>query len=293
MARILDTRAMAAQGREKLAQQAARFQRETNLAPSLTMVSIGQDDSIAHYIRVVRDASLQVGVRVEARALPESSSEAQVEEALREMNEDASIHGISLQLPLPPQLNIECLSTLVHPDKDVEGYHPQNVSGLSQGTPRLVPPPAQGALAILDAFGIDVAGMMAVVVGRTPIIGRPVATLLQQAGAAVAVAHRQTPNLAGLARHADLLVLGASMPGVLRAECLKPGVIVLDYGINYVADAQTPQGRPRIVGNLNLDEAQKVVGAITPMPGGTGPMTTLSLLRNTLKAAQLQVLAPA
>jgi methylenetetrahydrofolate dehydrogenase (NADP+)/methenyltetrahydrofolate cyclohydrolase len=249
------------------------------------MVAVGEAESIRDYVRVVTGRAREVGISVVPHLLSEDATREELGVLLSALNADGAIHGVSLQLPLPAHMNVEEVATALEPDKDVEGFHPANAREISRGTPRLVPPPAQGAPDIMDAFGIEPRGKQAVVVGRSALIGRPLATLLMQAGASVAVAHRGTPNLPKLASFADLLVVGASLPGVLPAQSLKPGAIVLDYGIIYGRDGD---GNPSVTGNFDFEIARGVAGAITPMPGGTGPMTTLSHLRNTLKAAQMQ-----
>lgn len=284
-ATILDSRFIAAQKRDELIPQITEFTAKNGFSPSLVMLCIGEDPATLDYVRIVSSQSRRVGIRAVAHLLSDKLSHEEVVEHIEELNNNPKIHAIALQTPLPSHLTIGEVSSCIHPDKDVEGYHPTNVGAIRRGSPRLIPAPASGALQLLDAYGIDPSGMQAVVVGRNAIIGRPLAALLMDVDASVTVAHRGTQNLPALIGGADLLVLGASIEGGIPTRVLKPGVIILDFGMNYVADGE----EDIIKGNINFEEAVQIAGAITPMPGGTGPMTTVSLLQNTLKAAGLQV----
>ncbi len=284
-ATILDSRFIASQKRDELTTQIAAFTAQNGFAPSLVMLCVGDDPATYDYIRIVTSQARRVGIRAVAHVLSEKLSHDEIVEHIETLNADPKIHAIALQTPLPPHLTLAEVSSTIHPDKDVEGYHPLNAGYVRRGSPRLIPTPALGALQLLDAYQIDPSGMQAVVVGRNAIIGKPLAALLMDVDASVMVAHRGTPNLPALIGQADLLVLGASIEGGIPTRALKPGVTILDFGINYVADGE----EDTIVGNINFEEAVQIAGAITPMPGGTGPMTTISLLQNTLKAAQLQL----
>lgn len=284
-ATILDSRFVAAQKRDELIPQIAEFTAQTGNPPNLVMLCIGEDAATLDYVRIVTSQSRRVGIRAVAHLLSDKLSHEEVVEHIEDLNNNPKIHAVALQTPLPPHLKIGDVSSHIHPDKDVEGYHPANAGAIRRGSPRLIPTPALGALQRLDAYQIDPSGMQAVVVERNAIIGKPLAALLMDVDASVTVAHRGTPNLPALIGQADLLVLGASIEGGIPTRALKPGVIILDFGINYVADGEDDI----IKGNINFEEAVQIAGAITPMPGGTGPMTTVSILQNTLKAAQLQV----
>jgi len=281
---ILDSRFVAAQKRDELIPQVEAFQSQHGAPPSLVMLCIGDDPAVYDYIRIVTAQARRVGIRSVAHVLSDKLTHEEVVSHIRDLNDDPKIHAIALQTPLPSHLNLGDVSATIHPDKDVEGYHPANAGYVRRGSPRLIPTPALGALQLLDAYSIDPSGMQTVIVGRNAIIGKPLASLLMDVNATVMVAHHGTPNLAGLISGADLLVLGASIPDGIPTRSLKPGVVILDFGINYVADGEDD----KIMGNVVFEEAVQIAGAITPMPGGTGPMTTVSLLQNTLKAALLQ-----
>ena len=281
---ILDSRLTAARKRDELKLEIEAYKAEFGNAPQLVVVCVGDDAAIYDFIRIATAQARRVGIRAVAHVLSGQLTTAEVAQHLDDLSNDPNVHAIALQTPLPPGMALGDLVAHIHPDKDVEGYHPNNAGHIYADTPRLIPTPALGALQLLEAYEIDPAGMFCVVVGRNSIIGKPLSTLLMEVNATVVIGHRQTPNLEGLIQKADLLVLGASIPEGIPTSALKPGVIILDYGINYVSDGDTDT----IVGNVDFEEALQIAGAITPMPGGTGPMTTISLLQNVLKAARLQ-----
>jgi methylenetetrahydrofolate dehydrogenase (NADP+)/methenyltetrahydrofolate cyclohydrolase len=280
---ILDTRTTAATIREEVKANVAEFKQANGYAPGLVLVSIGEDLATYDYIRVVTRNAVQVGIRAYAQVLPADISASELREHLEGLNEDKRLQAISLQTPLPPQLNLREVATWLDPYKDVEGLHPLNVGHVADGTPLLAPPPALGAMKLLSLYNINPAGRTAVVIGRNPVIGKPVAALLTAANATVTVCHRQTPYLTPYVRNADLLITGVQQPGLVKAEMVKPGAVVIDFGINYLNPP-----RPRLVGDVEFESVRQVASAITPMPGGTGPLTVVALLQNVLRAANLQ-----
>lgn len=282
---ILDTRTIAATMRDQLKSEAIAFKQDYNTTPTLVVLCVGDDTAIYDYIRVVTRQAHMIGLRALAHVLPTDISLEELASHIEELNHNPKIQGISLQTPLPKHLNALEVAELITPAKDVEGLHPHNAGHLSVNGPRLVSPPALGAMKLLSLYSINPAGRFAVVVGRNPIIGKPVAALLTEADATVTICHRQTPHLSAFTRMADLLVVAAQTPNLITGEMLKPGAIVLDFGINYLrSNRQSSQ----IVGDVDFDSAFAVAGAITPMPGGTGPMTVICLLQNLLKTARQQ-----
>ncbi len=283
---ILDTRTIARTIRDQLKAEIAAFRQSYTVTPSVVVVCVGDDTSIYDYIRVITRQAHLVGLRALAHILPADTSLEELKSHLEELNHNPNIHAISLQTPLPPHLNVLEVANLIAPAKDVEGLNAQNSGNISLNDARLVAPPALGAMKLLSLYSINPAGRYAVVVGRTPIIGKPLAALLTEANATVTICHRQTSHLSAFTRVADIVVVAVQHPGLITGEMLKPGAVVLDFGINY----QGGSGRTnQIVGDVDFESARQVAAAITPMPGGTGPMTVVSLLQNVLKAAKLQV----
>lgn len=284
---IMDTRTTAATLRGQVKNDVADFKQREGFTPSLVIVSVGEDAAIYDYIRVVTRNATQVGVRAYAHILPADIDPAELKEHLTGLNQDSRVHAISLQTPLPAHLNLREVATWLDPYKDVEGLHPLNAGYVTEGMPLLAPPPALGAMKLLSLYNINPAGRLAVVVGRNAIIGKPIAAMLTAANATVIVCHRQTPYLGHFSRQADILVVGAQQPELINGEMIKPGAVVVDFGINYVGQAGA-DGKRRVVGDVDFDTAQRIASAITPMPGGTGPLTVIALLQNTLKAATLK-----
>ncbi|HEX2911740.1 MAG TPA: bifunctional 5,10-methylenetetrahydrofolate dehydrogenase/5,10-methenyltetrahydrofolate cyclohydrolase [Chloroflexia bacterium] len=283
---ILDTRSVAATIRDQLKNEVAEFKQQFSYVPTLVIVCVGDDNAIYDYIRVVTRQAHMTGLRAIAHILPTDIRHEELVSHIEELNRNPAIQAISLQAPLPPHLNLIRIAEVIHPDKDAEGLHPRNAGDVSLNGSRLVAPPALGAMKLLSLYSINPAGRYAVVVGRNPIIGKPLAALLTEANATVTICHRQTPHLSAFTRIADLLVVAAQSPHLINGEMVKPGAIVLDFGINYVRGGSS-QGQ-QIQGDVEFDSIKRVAGGVTPMPGGTGPMTVISLLQNVLKAARLQ-----
>ena len=276
---ILDTRTTAATLRDQLKTDTADFTRRTGSPPSLVMVSVGEDRSIFDYIRVVTRSASAIGVRAYANLLPTDTTTAELKRHLAELNNNPNIDAISLQSPLPPHLNMSEVAHFLAPEKDVEGYHPANVGMLNyEDAPGYMSPPAAGAMKLLKLYSINPAGRNVVVVGRNPVIGRPLANMLTAANATVTLCHSKTQNLGMFLRQAEILVVAVQKPGLITGAMVRPGAVVLDFGINYVGD--------RVIGDVDFGSVSVAAGALTPMPGGTGPMTVVALLQNVLKAAE-------
>ncbi|MEW6766363.1 MAG: bifunctional methylenetetrahydrofolate dehydrogenase/methenyltetrahydrofolate cyclohydrolase FolD [Pseudomonadota bacterium] len=249
--------------------------------PGLAVIQVGEDPASRVYVGNKRRACERTGFHSVAHDLPESTDQDALLALIDQLNADDSIDGILVQLPLPGHINSEAVIERIHPDKDVDGFHPYNVGRLAQRVPRLRPCTPYGVMRLLESAGIDPMGMEAVVVGASNIVGRPMALELLLAGATVTVTHRFTQDLAAHVGRADLLVVAAGKPGLVKGEWVKPGAVVIDVGINRLADG-------RLVGDVEFDAAFERAGHITPVPGGVGPMTVAMLMQNTLEARQLR-----
>jgi methylenetetrahydrofolate dehydrogenase (NADP+) / methenyltetrahydrofolate cyclohydrolase len=260
------------------------FRAKYGRAPGLDVVLVGEDPASQVYTRNKEKASNEVGMRGRLHALPADTTEAALVELLERLNDDPGIDGILVQLPLPKQIREQRVLDLLRPDKDVDGFHPINVGLLGSGRPGLVPCTPVGCMRMLKHVGVDLKGARAVVVGRSNIVGKPVAQLLLAEHATVTLAHSRTRDLPAVCREADVLVAAVGKPGMIRGDWIKPGAAVIDVGINRV-DSGKGDGKTRLVGDVAFDEAVQIAGAITPVPGGVGPMTIACLLQNTLTAA--------
>ena len=279
MARILDGKAIAAKVREGVRDGVAAFRAEHGRAPGLTVVLAGDDPASAVYVRGKEKASVEVGIAGTVRRLPASVSEAELLALVRALNADPLADGILVQLPLPPQIRASLVIETIDPKKDVDGFHPQNVGALWAGQPGLVPCTPRGCLRLLDEAGVALEGARAVVVGRSNIVGKPVAALLVARSATVTLAHSKTRDLAAVCREADVLVAAVGRAGMIRGDFVKPGAAVIDVGINRDAGG-------KLAGDVDFASVEPVAGVITPVPGGVGPMTIALLLENTLAAAR-------
>jgi methylenetetrahydrofolate dehydrogenase (NADP+)/methenyltetrahydrofolate cyclohydrolase len=249
------------------------------VAPGLVVVRGGDDPASASYLRQIQRAFGARDLAVDVRTLPVGADEAALAELLGTLGGDRSAHGILVQLPLPEPLSAELVVKYLRPEKDAEGVHPSNAGALAQGRAGgTVPSTPLAGLEILKAAGVPLAGQTAVVVGRSAIVGRPMALLLLQEHATVTICHSRTPNLAAVARQADILVAATGRPGLIDGSMIKPGATVVDFGINVVDGS--------IVGDVEATSAGQVAGALTPVPGGTGPVTTAVLARNLLDLAE-------
>jgi len=296
-ARLLDGIATAAAIREELRGEVARLT-AAGRRPGLGVLLVGDDPASAVYVRSKTKACEELGMHSETERLPASSSTAEVEARVRALNARADIHGILVQLPLPRQVDTSRVLARVDPGKDVDGFHPVNVGLLVQKRPRFVACTPAGIMELLARSGIEVAGRRAVVVGRSDIVGKPMALLLLHGDATVTVCHSRTPDLAAVAREADVLVAAIGRAGLIGRAHVKPGAVVVDVGMNRITDpdearrlldagrfAEFEKKGHALVGDVCFPEVREVASAITPVPGGVGPLTIALLLRNTVRAA--------
>ncbi|HMO09084.1 MAG TPA: bifunctional methylenetetrahydrofolate dehydrogenase/methenyltetrahydrofolate cyclohydrolase FolD [Paracoccaceae bacterium] len=281
MARIIDGKAFAARVRGDVAAHVARLAEEHGLVPGLAVVLVGADPASQVYVRNKHAQTLEAGMASFEHRLPADTDEATLLALVARLNADPAVHGILVQLPLPGHLNGDLVINAIAPEKDVDGFHIQNAGRLATGQKAMVPCTPLGCLMLLRAHLGDLSGLEAVVVGRSNIVGKPMAQLLLADSCTVTLAHSRTRDLASVCRRADILVAAVGRPEMIPGEWLRPGATVIDVGINRVER----DGRPRLVGDVHFDSAASVAGAITPVPGGVGPMTIACLLANTLTAA--------
>ncbi len=290
-ARLLDGKAIAAAVRDEVAERTARMAARGTV-PGLAVVLVGEDPPSQMYVRSKGKACREVGMRSETILLPETTPADELLAVIDRLNADRDTHGILVQTPLPPHIDPDQVMRRIDPLKDVDGFHPVNVGKLVLGDPTaLRPATPAGIQEIIARSGIETRGARAVVVGRSTIVGRPMANLLLQSGpggdATVTVCHSRTRDLPALCREADILVVAIGRPDFIGADGVKPGATVIDVGINRVDDPAAPKGY-RVVGDVSFDAVREIAGAITPVPGGVGPMTIAMVLSNTLQAATLQ-----
>ena len=290
MARILDGNALASQIRAEVAAGVLALARQHGVTPGLAAVLVGDNPASAIYVRNKGRACREVGMVTETFPLPQEATTPQVLDVVRRLNADPRFHGILVQLPLPPQVEERTVLHAVRPEKDVDGLHPVNAGLLLQGEPVFVPCTPAGVQQMLVRHGYDPAGRHVVVVGRSNIVGKPLAALLGQkapgANATVTVCHTGTRGLADHTRRADTLVAAMVVARRITADMVRPGAVVVDVGINRVEDPSAPRGY-RLVGDVDFDAVAEKAEAISPVPGGVGPMTIAMLLVNTLKAARM------
>jgi len=285
-ATIIDGRAIARRIRTEVAEGAAALAGATGTVPGLAAVLVGDDPASATYVRMKEKACDEAGFRSRVERLPGDTPHDELLGLVAELNADADVHGILVQLPLPPQIDEAAIVRAVDPGKDVDGFHPLNVGRVALGETEnaFVPATPAGIVRLLEEAGIELAGAEAVVVGRSAIVGKPVSLLLLQRHATVTVCHSATRDLASHTRRADVLVVAVGRAGLVEKEMVKPGAAVIDVGTNRVPDPAG--GRGRLVGDVDFDGVAEVAGWITPVPGGVGPMTIAMLLANTLEAAR-------
>jgi methylenetetrahydrofolate dehydrogenase (NADP+) / methenyltetrahydrofolate cyclohydrolase len=289
-ATLLDGKKLAETVRAEVRAGVERFKAEHGRAPGLDVILVGDDPASQIYTRNKEKVSNEVGMRGRLHALPATTSEAELLALVDRLNGDAEVDGILVQLPLPAGIAEARVIERVDPKKDVDGFHPVNVGLLASGRPALVPGTPIGCMRLLASAGVDLVGARAVVVGRSVIVGRPVAQLLLAAHATVTIAHSRTKDLPAVCREADVLVAAVGKAALIRGDWIKPGAVVIDVGINRIA---LPDGKTRLVGDVAFDEAKERARAITPVPGGVGPMTIACLLQNTLLAATRRLAGPA
>jgi len=291
-AKILDGKALAEEIRGEVATGVAEMQQKHSVIPGLAAVLVGDEPASAIYVRNKRRACEEVGMVSDTFLMPADSTNEQVLARVQALNKDPRFHGILVQLPMPPQIDERLIIESLDPTKDVDGLHPFNVGKLAQGRADFVPGTPAGIQQILLRNGHDPAGANVVVCGRSDIVGKPMALLLMQradgANATVTVCHTRTKNLAEITRQADILVAAIGLPSTITADMVKEGAVVIDVGINRVDDASQKRGY-RLEGDVDFDAVSKKASAITPVPGGVGPMTIAMLLVNTLTATRLSI----
>ena len=279
---VIDGRAVAARLRQDLRGAAAELQRRHGVTPGLAAVLVGDDPASHVYVRSKAKACADEGLASFEHRLPAASRAADILGLVARLNADERVDGILVQLPLPAAIDAQRIIAAVAPEKDVDGFHPLNVGLLWSRQPTLVPCTPQGCMLLLHSIEARLAGAEAVVIGRSSIVGRPLAALLLAADCTVTLVHSKTRELPAVCRRADILLAASGQPEMVKSEWIKPGATVIDVGINRVVGAD---GRPRLVGDVDFAAARKVAGALTPVPGGVGPMTIACLLRNTVIAA--------
>ena len=280
-ARLIDGKAAAAAIRAEVAERVADFVQRTGRPPGLATVLVGEDPASAVYVRSKNRSTAEAGMAGFAHNLPDTTSEAELLQLIADLNADERVDGILVQLPLPAQIDATRVIETIEPGKDVDGFHPMNAGRLATGLPSLVPCTPFGCLHLLKAELGSLAGLDAVVIGRSNIVGKPMAQLLIAESATVTVAHSKTRDLPGVVRRADVVVAAVGRPEMVRGHWIKPGAIVIDVGINRGADG-------KLCGDVDFAAAAERASWITPVPGGVGPMTIATLLANTLRAAELQ-----
>lgn len=287
-ARILDGKQLAAQMRAEIARRVAELKTKYGIVPGLAVVLVGEDPASVSYVTAKEKACEEAGMFSKEIRLPADAPEMKVLETVRALNADDSVHGILVQLPLPKQINEQAVIHAIAPEKDVDGFTPVNVGRMMLGEDCFLPCTPHGVIKMLQAAGVETSGKHAVVVGRSNIVGKPVAQLLMRkapgGNATVTVCHTGTKDLGSFTRQADILVVAAGRAGTVTADMIKSGAAVIDVGVNRIADATKKNGF-RLEGDVDFQGAKEVAGVITPVPGGVGPMTITMLLENTVQAA--------
>jgi len=282
-ATIIDGKAIAARTRAKVAQEVARLARDHRIVPGLAVVLVGSNPASEVYVGSKQKMTVEAGMKSFDHRLPESVSEEELLSLIANLNADPAVNGILVQLPLPQHIDSHKVIAAVDPGKDVDGFHPLNAGRLATGLPALVPCTPLGCIILAKSVHPSLVGLEAVVIGRSNIVGKPLVQLLIAESATVTVAHSKTRDLPAVCRRADLLFAAVGRPEMVKGDWIKPGATVIDVGINRVPGAAA--GKTRIVGDVAYAEALARAGAITPVPGGVGPMTIACLLVNTLRAA--------
>lgn len=286
---LIDGKALAAQMREEVKQAIDKRIAEGKARPGLATVLVGENPASQTYVSSKRKACAEVGIESFAYELPADTPQAELEVLIQELNKNPKVHGILVQLPLPKHMNEQVVLDLINIEKDVDGFHPMNMGLLAMKgrTPHFVACTPQGVMEMLKCISVSLEGAQAVVLGRSNIVGIPVALLLIEANATVTVAHSRTKNLPEVCRQADILVAAVGRAQMVKGDWVKPGAVVIDVGINSVPDATKKSGY-RLVGDVDTEAVEKVASAVTPVPGGVGPMTIAMLMKNTLKSAEAQ-----
>ncbi len=284
MSNIIDGKQFADDLCEKLKIEVALLQKQHDLSPCIAVVLVGEDPASQVYVRNKVRRCEQLGIKSIEHRLSADTSEADLLALIDELNNDSAIHGILVQLPVPDQINDKAVLAAISPKKDVDGFHIENVGAMAVGENQMVPCTPLGSLMMLqDRLG-DLSGKHAVVIGRSNIVGKPMATLLLQQSCTVTIVHSRTVDIQSICRQADILVAAVGIPNFVKADWVKEGAVVIDVGINRIE----VDGKSRLVGDVDFDDVQSKVSAITPVPGGVGPMTIACLMSNTVAAAKMQ-----
>ena len=282
MTEIIDGKAFAAELRARVATAVSSIESSHGLIPGLAVVLVGEDPASEVYVRNKGKQTVEVGMASFEHRLSDQTTEGELLVLINQLNSDPTVHGILVQLPLPAQINTHAVINAIDPDKDVDGFHLINVGRLTTGESGLVPCTPLGCMMLLREYAGDLSGQNAVIVGRSNIVGKPMASLLLAAHCTVTVAHSRTKDLTDVCRQADILIAAVGRAEMIQGDWIKPGATVIDVGINRI-DGEN--GKKRLVGDVEFASASAVAGAITPVPGGVGPMTIACLLRNTVQAA--------
>lgn len=280
MSRIIDGREIAAQVRAEIKSEVSLLKEKTGMTPGLAVVLVGDDPASRVYVRNKGKACEEVGIRSFQHTLPADTGQEDLLALIKKLNGSKEVHGILVQLPLPPHIDEETVLEAVSPQKDVDGFHPYNVGRLTIGRPLLQPCTPYGVMRMLESIGVDLTGKEAVVVGRSNIVGKPMALMLLHRNATVTICHSRTRDIAQKVKAADILVAAVGRAGFVKGEWVKDGAVVIDVGINRTADG-------KLAGDVEFEGASKRASFITPVPGGVGPMTIAMLLKNTVEAARM------
>ena len=283
-ATIIDGKAFAAQVRGQVAQHVTRLKDDHGITPGLAVVLVGADPASEVYVKSKGKMTKEVGMKSVEHRLADTTSEAELLALIDTLNKDDTIHGILVQLPLPDHLNEDLVISAIDPAKDVDGFHISNVGLLGTGQKSMVPCTPLGCLMMLRDYHGNLSGMDAVVIGRSNIVGKPMAQLLLNDSCTVTIAHSRTKDLAAVVRRADIVIAAVGRPEMVPGDWIKPGATIIDVGINRLDAPERGEGKTRLVGDVDFDSCAKVAGAITPVPGGVGPMTIACLLANTVTA---------
>lgn len=282
MAELINGKIVSAKLRSDIASEIAEFKEKFHRAPGLAVIVVGNDPASAVYVRNKHKACLEVGIESYQIQLPAETTEAELCEKISKLNADNSVDGILVQLPLPGHINEEAVINSISPDKDVDAFHPSNVGRIMIGNYSFLPCTPAGIIALLDHYRVEINGKRCVVIGRSNIVGKPMALLLTERHGTVTLCHSRTASLDEICREADIIVVAIGKARFLKADMVKPGAVVIDVGINRLDNGS-------LCGDVDFDEVSCVASMITPVPGGVGPMTIATLLKNTLTAAKIQV----
>lgn len=281
MAEIIDGRFVSAEIKTKIKLEVEDFKQKYNITPALAVIVLGDNPASAVYVRNKHRACVEVGIESIEIPMSATTTEEELLSKIEELNRDSSVNGILVQLPLPRHISEERVINAISPEKDVDAFHPENVGRITIGKYSFLPCTPAGIMSLLDFYNINLDGKRAVVIGRSNIVGKPMALLLLERNATVTVCHSHTENLSQITREADIVVVAIGKAGFLKADMVKPGAVVIDVGINRLADGT-------LMGDVDFETVSTVASYITPVPGGVGPMTIATLLRNTLSAARAQ-----